>query len=107
MFTPKEIELIRSTCTAYEPEDWYSEDQFEEFFDEIYDPIQVGPYTYPASQLLKSTDPVAFRQDFLNWRDNELTNDETLVYIDGNYFLHSEIDVLIDADTGEMRRILY
>lgn len=44
---------------------------FNEFLDDIYDQISVCGYEYSPSDLLESVDPIAYREEFLNWCDAE------------------------------------
>lgn len=46
-------------------------DRFDEFFDDIMPPITIGQLEYAASNVLKEVDPVAYRQEFLAWLDDE------------------------------------
>jgi len=38
-----------------------NEKEFEEYLDEIYGPVKICGYEYPAGQALKEVDPIAFR----------------------------------------------
>ena len=54
-----------------------AEDQFDDFLDEVNEDIHIGNLTYTTSQVLKEVDPIAYREEFLNWLDAEnLTTDE-------------------------------
>lgn len=45
--------------------------RFDECLDEIHPPVTMGYLTWDASRVLKEMDPVAYRQDFLDWLNNE------------------------------------
>jgi len=54
-----------------------AEDQFDDFLNEVNGDIHIGNLTYTTSQVLKEVDPIAYREEFLNWLDAEnLTTDE-------------------------------
>jgi hypothetical protein len=48
-----------------------AEKMFQEFFNEVFPPVEFGCLTYDAADVLKSVDPIAYRQEFLNWLDSE------------------------------------
>lgn len=47
------------------------QDQFDEMLDEVTAPFTMGDLSYPASQVLKEVDPIAYRQEYLNYLDAE------------------------------------
>lgn len=52
---------------------WESEleNEFREQLNELYDPYKIGIFEFYAGDILKEMDPIAFREDFLNWLDAE------------------------------------
>lgn len=60
------------------------EDSFEEMIDDCYPNYNMGSLTFLPSRILKS-DPVAFREAFLEYLNSELEN-EILIDIGGEYF---------------------
>lgn len=52
------------------------EDLFNDCFNECYPEVCFGDLVYQASDVLKSVDPIAFRQEFLNWLDSEGWNEK-------------------------------
>ena len=47
------------------------ENIFDEYFEEAMPLVVFGPLSYAASKVLKTVDPVAYRQEFINWLDSE------------------------------------
>lgn len=53
------------------------ENQFDEYFDKIFPAVKFGILEYSSSHVLKRVDPMAYHQEFLNWRDaNRLPEDQ-------------------------------
>lgn len=57
-------------------------ESFDEFLDETNEPYKLGELTFPASDILKSCDPVAYRVYMSDWEswleeDEENEDDET------------------------------
>ena len=48
-----------------------AEDQFLDFLVDLYGIIAVCGYSYDAGYIFKRVDPVAYRQEFLNWTDSQ------------------------------------
>ena len=44
---------------------------FDEYIDELHEPTTILGMTYSASKLLLDSDPVAYRQGFLDWMDSD------------------------------------
>lgn len=44
---------------------------YDDYLDAVYGQVVIGPYEYGTSDALKSTDPIAYREGFLNYCDNE------------------------------------
>lgn len=42
---------------------------FDDFLDEVYGSVTVAGYTMDTSTVLRSADPIAYRQEFLDWLD--------------------------------------
>lgn len=66
--------------------DGYLDDMFINFIDDVEDPKKIFDLEYLASDLLKSTDPVAYRCEFRNWIDS-LLSDGSLFEISGTYYV--------------------
>jgi hypothetical protein len=56
-------------------------DQFEEMLNESNEEIHIGTLTYQASEVLKKTDPIAYREAYLEWLDSEGIDEDS--YIEG------------------------
>jgi hypothetical protein len=46
-------------------------EQFDELLNEIHEPVIVCGYEYEPAQALRELDPIAYREEFLNWCDSE------------------------------------
>jgi hypothetical protein len=44
---------------------------YNEYLDEVYGMVKVGPYEYETSGTFKSVDPIAYDEGFRNWIDSE------------------------------------
>ena len=62
------------------------EQLFDDHFDQWFSEVRFGALTYTPSDVLKSTDPIAYRQEFLFWLDAQIDNGD-LIEQDGEYFL--------------------
>ena len=93
-FTPEQIAKIKEELTAI------SEHELEERFDEVlfeeYAEVEVCGYTYSASDVFKNHDPIAYRQEFLNWIDTQISNGRFTDEIDGEHYNQEEVDELIE-----------
>lgn len=48
------------------------ESMFDDFLDELMPPVTIGKfYEFAPSRALKTLDPIAYREEFLNWADSE------------------------------------
>lgn len=45
--------------------------QYNDFLDEVYGMVKVGPYEYPTSQVMLEVDPIAYDEGFSIWVDSE------------------------------------
>ena len=46
-------------------------EEFEMVLDETTPLVEIGSLTYSPSDVLRKMDPIAYRQEFLNWLDFE------------------------------------
>jgi len=44
---------------------------YDDFLDEVYGDVEIAGLTYATSEVLKATDPIAYRCGFLDWLDME------------------------------------
>jgi len=51
--------------------EYNAEKSFRDMLDDCYEPIKICGYEYPPSYALKEIDPIAYRQEFLNYADSE------------------------------------
>ena len=64
-------------------------ERFNEQFNEVFPLVQFGSLSYEAANVLESVDPIAYRQEFLNWLDSEDFADDPN---SGNYVYQSDLD---------------
>ncbi len=65
---------------------------YDEFLDECYGQVKIGPYEYPTSRALKNADDVAYWDSFYNWLDS--MDGESFTVKDGRaYELHEDDEV--------------
>lgn len=64
----------------------------DEMLDECTDQIQIGNLTYDPSDVLKSTDPVAYRCSVNEYIDCMVTDEIIFEHSDGNYYDEAEDD---------------
>jgi len=48
-----------------------ADEKFQEFVNETHETITVMGLDYDPARVLKDVDPIAYRQEFLNWVDSE------------------------------------
>lgn len=46
-------------------------EQFNEYLDDVYDEVDIAGYLYSVSHALERVDPIAYREAFNNWCDEE------------------------------------
>lgn len=51
--------------------EYQAKKQYDEFLNEIYGIVKLGPYEYEHADCLKSVDPIAYEEGFKNWIDSE------------------------------------
>jgi hypothetical protein len=44
--------------------------EFDEFLDELFPPYQIGGFTFYASEVLKTLDPIAYRISFSEYEND-------------------------------------
>jgi len=44
---------------------------YDDFLDEVYGDVEIAGLTCATSEVLKATDPIAYRCGFLDWLDME------------------------------------
>ncbi len=47
-----------------------SEDEYEEFLNEIYPEVEIGELTFYPGQIIKNLDPIAFRCGLIDYEDS-------------------------------------
>lgn len=52
------------------------ENRFDDLLNEMYAPIRVIGLEYQAATVLRRTDPVAYREAFMQWLDGEIGSGE-------------------------------
>lgn len=66
--------------------------RYDDMLDECCDEVKIGNLSYLPSDVLRCTDPVAYRCGFSDWLD-----DETLAELDGEYYDVGDVLRAIDA----------
>lgn len=51
--------------------EYEADDRFQDFLNEIHEMVKIGDYNYDPARVLKEVDPIAYREEFLNWLDSE------------------------------------
>lgn len=71
-------------------------DAYEEMLNELHHPADVAGYTFPAGTALRQLDPIAFREEFLNYQDTQPKSFRVVIELemDGN----DEVDVEMVRD---------
>ena len=60
-------------------------ERFNEMLDECFPRFELGTLSYSASDAYESVDPIAYRQEFLNWLDAELSEGNIFEF-NGEYY---------------------
>lgn len=60
-------------------------DRFDEMFDECTPEVKFGCLTYLPSDVLKSVDPIAYREEVINYIDSLLGAEDLYEHSDGSY----------------------
>jgi len=68
--------------------DYQLEEMFDEMLDQCHEPVKFGYLSYDVSIFLKRVDPVAYRQEFLNYLDLQLSDGILFEHADGS--IHDE-----------------
>ena len=68
--------------------DYQLEEMFDEMLDECYPLVEFGQLYYTPSNVLRSTDPVAYRCGFADWLDAQLSDGILFEHSDGT--IHDE-----------------
>lgn len=61
------------------------EQLFNDHFDECFPDVRFGALTYSPSDVLKSTDPIAYREEFLYWLNQEVEHGNLIEQNDEYY----------------------
>lgn len=55
-------------------EEWA--EQFDEMLDDCYEPFRMGGFTFYASDILKSCDPIAYDIELCDYIDSQMEEEE-------------------------------
>lgn len=77
--TEKETELQELKDQLNSLENLENEDQFDDFLNDTHEPYVIVGCSYDPSRILKEVDPVNYRQCFLEFNDNEITEIESKI----------------------------
>lgn len=58
------------------------EDIFQEWLDDCYGEVDIAGYSMSTGRILREVDYIAFREEFNNWLDNEITEGNFREYDD-------------------------
>lgn len=58
------------------------EDIFQEWLDDSYGEADIAGYSMSTGRILREVDYIAFREEFNNWIDNEITEGNYREYVD-------------------------
>lgn len=81
--------LIKEHCTAIDEDELY-----DQMLDECYPDFEMGYSSWTASEVLKELDPTGYR---VGKADYFGSDDETYKEIDGDYYLVSDIEEMIET----------
>jgi hypothetical protein len=84
--TKTQIEFIEKTICSIDTETAYLE-----MLNECYEAVNICGYTYEAGHALKSIDPIAFREDEVDYISCQV-DDGTWVEINGDYYWASDVE---------------
>jgi len=62
---------IRQLLKDHHLDEYYGDDDYDEWLDEINGKIQIAGVEYQPSQILHSTDPIHYRCEYSSWIDRE------------------------------------
>jgi len=65
---------------------------FEEMMDECHPVVKVGYLSFAPSMVLRELDPVAYREDFIQYCDNMAEDGEFLVEDYTDHLLEEEVE---------------
>lgn len=75
-------------------------ERFDEFLDDVYGVISIAGLSYCTSDLLKSTDPIAYRCTFNDWLDAEI-GEGNIKEVEGLYYPAQEWEQIVEEyDVG-------
>ena len=67
--------------------DYELEDMFDEYIDDVEGQVELMGYNYYVSHLMKNTDPIAYREEYLAWIDIQVQNGVLKEIADSKYTL--------------------
>lgn len=70
-FARRDAEITTDNVEEYVKFDYELEQMFDEWMDEIYPLVKIGPHSLRPSRCLKEADPAGYREDCNNWMDSE------------------------------------
>lgn len=77
----KKIKDIQKQLAKFSISDYFSEENFLEDEYETYGTLEICGNTYDTLRVLRDIDPKAFRQEYLNYIDNNLDCEDQPEYI--------------------------
>jgi hypothetical protein len=93
MYTEKQLKAIVEQL--HPVSDRQLHEDYDNYLDGCYGPFNVAGYWYPTS-MLKQVDYVAYSCGFADWLDAEISNEVYTDEIEGEHYLRSQVDQLLD-----------
>ena len=72
-------------------------DAYDNVLNELNDECMVNGFGFSPSEVLKALDPIAYRCGFSDWLDGEIRDGVYTDEIQGEYYLQSEVDELLES----------
>lgn len=89
-FTKDEQKKIEESCLPVD-----EERLFKDYLDEVYTDIDIMGLEYAPSEVLQDVDPIRFREEMLNFLDNEC-RDGKIIEVGNNFYNADDIEEFLD-----------
>lgn len=90
-FTAREngLDILKDSVKFWR--EWELEEQFDAMLDDCYEEVHICGLRYAPSFALQNVDPIAYREEYLNWLDSE-----GFTEIGGFYFEDTPLEDFLD-----------
>jgi hypothetical protein len=85
------LEIVSEFNVTHYTDDMLHE-QFDEFINEVYSPIEIFGMTFYASDILKENGPIAYRCSFNDYIDGQ---DDIVIELFGEYYDRRETESIL------------